>query len=87
MGTNDKERQFEQIVARLTADYPSLAGRRRWSRRLRVAVAIVGGLVWGLLSVAMVAWGTAGVVLTCAVVAVVIIASAADAYRWHRRHP
>jgi hypothetical protein len=83
MGTNDRQRQFEQIVAHLTADYPSLAGGRRWSRRMLVAAAVVGGIAWGLLSVAMVAWGAAGVVLTCAVVAVVGAALAADAYR-HR---
>jgi fatty acid desaturase len=85
MGTDDKERQFEQIVARLTADYPSLAGRRRWSLARRVAVAVVGGLVWGLLSVAMVAWGTAGVALTCGVVALVAAVIGVDAYRW-RHH-
>jgi len=84
MGTNDKQRQFDQIVARLTADYPSLAGRPPWSVRRRVTVAIVGGIVWGLLSVAMVAWGAVGVVLTCSVVAVLATVVAVDAYRWHR---
>jgi hypothetical protein len=84
MGTDDKQRQFEQIVAHLTADYPSLAGRRRWSRQVIVLAAVVGGLVWGLLSVAMVAWGRAGVVLTCAVVAALGAAAAVDTYR--RRH-
>ena len=84
MGTNDKERQFDQIVARLTADYPSLAGRRRRSRRFLITVAVVGGLAWGLLSVAMVAWGATGVVLTCALVATVGVGAAADAYRRRR---
>jgi hypothetical protein len=84
MGTDDKQRQFEQIVARLTADYPSLAGRSRWSRQVLVTAAVVGGLLWGLLSVAMVAWGRAGVLLTCAVVAVLGATAAVDAYR--RRH-
>ncbi|UQU61329.1 hypothetical protein COUCH_19905 [Couchioplanes caeruleus] len=81
MGTNDRERQFDQIVARLTADYPSLAGRSRRSRRLVAVLAVLGGLVWGLLSVAMVAWGTAGVVLTCLVVGAVGAAIAVDEYR------
>ena len=84
MGTNDRQRQFDEIVARLTADYPSLAGSRRWPRRVLITAAVLGGLVWGLLSVAMVAWGAIGVVLTCAVVAIVGAGIAADAYR--RRH-
>ena len=84
MGTNDKQQQFDQIVARLTADYPSLAARPSRSRRSLVTVAIVGGLLWGLLSVAMVAWGAAGVILTCALVAVFGAGSAADAYRRRR---
>ena len=85
MGTNDRQRQFDEIVAHLTADYPSLAGRRRWSRRVLIAAAVVGGLVWGLLSVAMVAWGRTGVVLTCTVVVVVGAALAVDAHRLRRR--
>jgi len=84
MGTDDKQRQFDQIVAHLVADYPSLAGPRRWPRRVVVTAAVVGGLLWGLLSVAMVAWGGYGVVLTCAVVAVTAAAAAVDTYR--RRH-
>jgi hypothetical protein len=86
MGTNDKEHQFEQIVARLTADYPSLNGRRRPSRRVLITLAVVGALVWGLLSVAMVAWGAAGVVLTCVLVAGVGAGVAADSRRrrWQR---
>lgn len=84
MGTDDKQRQFDQIVARLTADYPSLAGRRRLSRQLLITVAVAGGLVWGLLSVAMVAWGAVGVVLTCALVAVIGTGIAADTYRRRR---
>lgn len=81
MGTDDKQRQFDQIVAHLTRDYPSLAGGRRWSRRVLVIAAVLGALLWGLLSVAMVAWGAAGVALTCAVVAVVGGTAAVDAYR------
>lgn len=85
MGTDDKQRQFDQIVARLTADYPSLAGRHRWSRRVQIAAAVLGGVVWALLSVAMVAWGAPGVTLTLAVVALVGSALALDAFR-HRDH-
>jgi hypothetical protein len=85
MGTNDRQRQFDQIVAGLTADYPSLAGRRRWSRRMVIIVAAVGAPVWGLLSVAMVAWGAAGVLLTVGVVAVVGAAFAVDGVRSRRR--
>jgi hypothetical protein len=81
MGTNDRQRQFDQIVAGLTADYPSLAGRRRWSRRVLISAAVVGGVVWALLSVAMVAWGAAGVLLTCSVVAVTAAAFGIDSYR------
>jgi len=84
MGTDDKQRQFDQIVARLTADYPSLAGRRRWPWRVLFTVAVVGGLIWGMLSVAMVAWGAVGVVLTCAMVAIVGAGLAVDAYRRRR---
>jgi hypothetical protein len=81
MGTNDRQRQFDQIVAHLTADYPSLAGRRRWSRRVLITAAALGGVVWALLSVAMVAWGAPGVVLTCSVVGIVGAGFAVDAYR------
>jgi hypothetical protein len=84
MGTNDKQRQFDEIVARLTADYPSLAGRRPRSRRVLITAAVIGGLVWGLLCVAMVAWGAPGVVLTCALVSILGAGIAADAYRRRR---
>lgn len=85
MGTNDRQRQFDQIVARLTADYPSLASRRRWSRRVRTFVAVVGGLLWALLSVSMVAWGAVGVALTCGVVVAVAAGAAVAAYPRLRR--
>ncbi len=88
MATEDKRRQFEQIVERLQADYPSLARGSgpqwsRWSRAARIMAAVLGAAVWGLLSVAMVAWGAAGVVLTCGVVAAVIVAATVDTLR-HR---
>ena len=85
MGTNDRQHQFEQIVAHLRADYPSLSGRRRWPRRVLITAAVLGGIIWGLLSVAMVAWGAAGVILTCAVVALTAGALAVDAYRYRDR--
>jgi fatty acid desaturase len=83
MATNDRQRQFDEIVARLTADYPSLAGRRHRPRHVLITLAVLGGLAWALLSVAMVAWGAAGVILTVAVVAVTGLAIALDSYR-HR---
>lgn len=87
METNDTQRQFDRIVAHLRADYPSLAGRRRWSRRVLVTVAVLGGIAWGLLSVAMVAWGAAGVVLTCSVAGAVGVVVAVDAHRHRDRRP
>jgi hypothetical protein len=46
-----------------------------------IAVLVVGGLAWALLSVSMVAWGWKGVVLTCVVAAVALAAAAIDARR------
>ena len=82
MATDDKKRQFDEIVAGLTADYPALAGRRPRPRWLVVTAAIVGGVVWTLLSVAMVAWGAIAVVTTCFVVAAVAAAILLDTHRW-----
>jgi hypothetical protein len=84
MGTNDRQRQFDEIVARLTSDYPSLAGGRRWSRRVLITAAVLGALVWGLLCMAMVAWGAIGVGLTCALVAIIGAGIAVDAHRRRR---
>lgn len=83
MGTEDKRRQFDEIVAHLTAEDPSLARdpRVRWPRSVLIAVLVVGGLAWALLSVSMVAWGWKGVVLTCVVAAVALTAAAIDARR------
>jgi hypothetical protein len=85
MATDDKKRQFDEIVAGLTADYPSLAGPRPHPRWLVVTAAIVGGVVWALLSVAMVAWGAVAVVTTCFVVAAAAAGLLLDSYGW-RRH-
>ncbi|MEU4242719.1 hypothetical protein [Actinoplanes sp. NPDC026619] len=85
MATSDKQRQFDQIVERLTTDYPSLRRvPRQWPRPVLITVLCVGGVVWGLLSVAMVAWGAAGVALTCAVVAITVAALVADSHRIRR---
>lgn len=90
MGTEDnksKKTQFDEIVTRLTADYPSLNRpvRRRWPRSVLIAACVLGAILWGLLSVAMVAWGRTGVVLTCTVVALVAGAIALDDYRLRHR--
>ncbi|BCJ48311.1 hypothetical protein GCM10010168_77630 [Actinoplanes ianthinogenes] len=81
MESDRDQREFDRIVARLVDDFPGLAGRRRWPRQVRIAVAVFGGLLWGLLSVAMVAWGAAGVVLTCVLVAAAVALLIADHYR------
>jgi hypothetical protein len=84
MGARDTRQQFDEIVGRLTADYPSLARTSRWPRSVMIAMLVAGGVAWGLLSVAMVAWGWRGVVLTCSVVAVTGAATAIDS--WRQRH-
>ena len=81
MATNDKQRQFDQIDAHLVQDYPSLAGQRQWSRPALIIAGVVGGLVWALLNVAMVAWGAPGVVLTLCVVALTGAGLVIDAVR------
>ena len=82
MATEDKRREFDEIVERLTTDYPALARRGQpWPRAVLISVLVTGGVVWGLLSIAMVAWGWKGVVLTCSVVSFVIGALVLD----HRR--
>jgi len=80
MGTEDKRREFDDIVARLTTDYPSLARMpgTPWPRPVLISVLVAGALVWGVLSILMVVWGWRGVVLTAAVVLVV---AAVGAYR------
>ncbi|GAB2568963.1 hypothetical protein Aab01nite_08320 [Paractinoplanes abujensis] len=81
MSTEDKRREFDDIVARLTTDYPTLsrAPWPRWPRPVLITVLVAAGVVWGFLSVAMVAWGVRGVLLTCAVVTVAAVAAVLDA--------
>jgi len=83
MSTEDKRREFDDIVARLTAEYPALtrAPWPHWPRPVMITVLVTAGVVWGLLSVAMVAWGLRGFALTCAVVAVAAVAAVLDARR------
>jgi hypothetical protein len=86
MATEGTRQEFDQIVERLTTDYPAL-GRPAglpWSPRVRIAVAVAGSVVWGLLSVAMVAWGWRGLVLTGAVAAVAAAVAALDIRRRSR---
>ncbi|MEU4695313.1 DUF3040 domain-containing protein [Actinoplanes sp. NPDC023714] len=78
MSTKDTRREFDRIIGRLAAEDPKFAAPRTLSRQMLVALAVVGGLVWGGLSVLMVVWGAAGVALTCAVVVAVALAVA----RW-----
>jgi len=84
MASRDTRQQFEDIVERLTADYPSLArtGTPPWPRPVLITVLITGAVVWGFLSVAMVAWGLWGVALTCATVLATAAALAVRTRRW-----
>lgn len=74
MATRDTRREFDEIVGRLTADYPSLAKpvRRLPRRVMLIVLAVVGGLLWAGLSVLMVVAGAVGVLITCLTVAVVL---------------
>ena len=65
MASRDTRQEFEGIVERLTADYPSLArtGLPPWPRPVLITVLAVGAVVRGFLSVAMVAWGRRGVAI------------------------
>jgi hypothetical protein len=87
MASEDTRQEFQQIVERLTTDYPSL-GRGLglpWPRPALVAMSVAGGVVWALLSIAMVAWGARGVALACAVVAATVLTLTLDARRRLRR--
>jgi len=84
MASRDTRQEFEGIVERLTSDYPSLArtGMPPFTRPVLMTLLIAGGLAWALLSVAMVAWGWKGVVLTCVSVLATAVALAVRTYRW-----
>jgi hypothetical protein len=83
MSTEDKHRDFDSIVDHLAADYPSLVRPPwpRWPRPVLITVSICAAVLWGLLSVAMVAWGLTGILLTCAIVAACVVAGVLDARR------
>lgn len=83
MAAEGTRQEFERIVERLTADYPSLTRKGLpWPRPVLITMLCVGGVLWGLLSVAMVVWGGRGVVLTGAVAA---LAGAGITVDLHRR--
>jgi hypothetical protein len=86
MASEGTRHEFDRIVERLTSDYPAL-GRPPglpWSRPALITIMTVGGVVWALLSIAMVAWRAEGVALTVAVVGLAAIAGAVDHRRRHR---
>lgn len=72
VSTRDTRREFDQIVEHLAAEDPALARPVRMIPRrvLLLMLASVAALVWGGLSVLMVVWGAAGVLVTCVVVVV-----------------
>jgi hypothetical protein len=74
MSDKDTRRQFDDIVGHLTAEDPTLARPIRMiPRRVLLSVlAVAGALIWAGLSVLMVVWGAAGVVLTCMTVALAV---------------
>ncbi|KUL22819.1 hypothetical protein ADL15_47380 [Actinoplanes awajinensis subsp. mycoplanecinus] len=74
MATRDTRKAFDEIVARLVAESPSLAARPRRGRLTRLMLtllAVMVSLMWGGLSVLMVVWGLPGVLITCLAVAAV----------------
>ncbi|MEU4560038.1 hypothetical protein AB0F72_16780 [Actinoplanes sp. NPDC023936] len=81
MSTKDTRREFDRIIGRLADEDPMFRAPRQLSRELLVALCVLGGLVWAGLSVLMVVWGAAGVVVTCLAVAAFALAVA----RWHHR--
>ncbi|MBG0565874.1 hypothetical protein [Actinoplanes aureus] len=87
MATRDTRREFDEIVGRLTADYPSLTRPVRVLPRrvVRILLAVGGGLLWAGLSVLMVVAGTVGVVITCLIVGAVLAVALTTARR--RRPP
>ena len=86
MASERTRHEFDRIVERLTSEYPSL-GRQPglpWSRPALITIMAVGGVVWALLSMAMVAWGAPGVALTVGVVVLAALAAAVDDRRRNR---
>ncbi|MBB2940398.1 hypothetical protein FB565_000102 [Actinoplanes lutulentus] len=81
MSTKDTRREFDRIIGRLAADDPKFAEPRTLTRQLLVALSVVGGLVWAGLSILMVVWGAAGVIVTC----VAVVAFILGVLRWNRR--
>lgn len=75
--------EFDRIVSRLNADYPSLSRRavRPWPRWVLLTAVLAGVVSWGLLSIAMVAWGLRGVALTLAVVSATALVLVIDVRR------
>lgn len=85
--TVDGGRQFDDIVAALTTDDPTLATRVRAPRR-RVTLAVLfllAALSWAVLSMLMVRHGWIGVLITCAVGATAL--AIGYGRRPGRRHP
>jgi hypothetical protein len=89
MSTEDKHRDFNDIVDHLASDYPSLVRPPwpRWSRPVLITVSICAAVLWSLLSIAMVAWGLPGILLTCAIVLTCVVAGVLDARRTRVRSP
>jgi hypothetical protein len=87
MSARDTRKQFDDIVGRLAAEDPALARPVRMiPRRVLLAVlTVAGALIWAGLSVLMVVWGAAGVVLTCVVVATSIGVGMVRAHQYQQR--
>jgi hypothetical protein len=72
VSSKETRREFEEIVGHLAAEDPALARPVRMIPRrvLLTVLAVAGALAWASLSVLMVVWGPAGIVVTCLAVAV-----------------
>jgi fatty acid desaturase len=87
MSARDTRKQFDDIVGHLAAEDPALARPVRMIPRrvLLTVLTVVGALIWAGLSVLMVVWGAAGVVLTCVVVATAIGVGVVRAHQYQER--
>lgn len=87
MSARDTRKQFDDIVGRLAAEDPALARPVRMVPRrvLLTVLAVAAALIWAGLSVLMVVWGAAGVVLTCVVVATAIGVGVVRAHHYRDR--